>query len=137
MLSYSLLPTEIPVTIDGKAYVLREASEAAAVQYRDITINGAKMQDGKVVGVHGISRAEPTLVSLCLFEKGDKGEVAVAFATVASWPARVVKDLFENAKRISHLNEEEETVETLEKQIAALQERLAAKRGGDEGSPKN
>jgi hypothetical protein len=53
--------------------------------------------------VVGLANVEPLLVSLCLFRENG---APVLLATVRSWPARVVKSLFEKAKEISDLGEE-------------------------------
>jgi hypothetical protein len=113
----SLEPQEVPVTIAGKQYVLREASEDVACKFRNAAMRAARMTEGKVVGVDGLADAEPVLVGGCLFEKVEsehKGETkvgwaAVGVAAVRTWPARIVKPLFERAKAMSDLAEGGET----------------------------
>src|SRR5690606_9047229 len=63
-----LTPIELPVKYKGKNYVLREADEGAATQYRNLTIKAARMEDGKITGMDGVADAEPFLISLCLYE---------------------------------------------------------------------
>lgn len=130
----SLAPQETPVTIEGKKYVLREPSEAAALRYRDACIRGAKMEDG-VVTMGAVAEAQPLLVSLCLFEiiseqNGEPKNVGVSLQTIKGWPTRVVKPLFEAAKEMGGLNEG--TPEELEKAIAKLQKQLAKARTKDD-----
>jgi len=100
-----LTPIEIPVRIQGKNYVLREASGDAACRYRNAVLACAQLTpEGKAVSVRNLADVEPLLVSLCLFdEKGNP----VSVNQVRKWPARVVKALYEKAKEISDLDLEE------------------------------
>jgi len=59
------------------------------------------------------------LVSLCLF---DSSGANVALTTIRSWPGRLVKKLFDKAKQISELDQQDE--ETLTKQLEALTKQL-------------
>lgn len=130
-LHFDLAVTEIPVELGERKYVLREASEGAACQFRNAITKAAKMADGKVVGIENIGDVEPLLVSLCLFEvlpDGGTKNIGVPIQVVRGWPARVVKQLFAKAKEISELDEAAETEEAIEQQIARLQERLNAMR---------
>lgn len=126
---------EVPVTINKEAYVLVEASEDSACKYRNASMKTMTFTDGKVTGMVGGADLEPLLVHLCLFQ-GDK---AVPLHKIRSWPARVVKALFEKAKEISDLNED--TVEGIDKEIATLQERrktlleIDAKKSQSDGLP--
>jgi len=103
---YDLKVQEVPVTIGGTKYLLREASEDAACQYRNAAMRGAKMTDGTVT-LGGAADVEPLLVSLCLFEMDASGAVIrnVPLVTVKNWPARVVKPLFNKVKEMSSLDE--------------------------------
>lgn len=103
-----LTPREDTFTLYGKEYVLREASADAACKYRNAIIRGAKFSDGKISGADGLADAEPLLVSLCLFEKTDKGDRAVPINVVRGWPNRVQKPLFDRIKEISELVEEDD-----------------------------
>lgn len=103
-----LTPIEVKVRIENKPYVLREATGAAAVQYRNASMRNIRMADGKVVGMGDIGELEPLLVSLCLFSADADGKFSsVTVAKIKSWPARVVKDLFNRARAISDLEEAE------------------------------
>lgn len=104
----SLAPREFSVTVGDKEYVLREASEGAAVRYRDAIFQSTKFSKGKLSGMVGLAEAEPLLVSLCLFEGGDK---PVPLNVIKCWPARIVKAMFEKAKDISDLGEKENPLE--------------------------
>ncbi len=101
----SLEPIEIAYSIQGKNYTLREASESAAIKWRDRMMQGLRIgESGKIVGFSSLSGAEPLLVHLCLFDGENKN---VPLSVVEGWPSRVVKVLHEKAKEISDLGEEE------------------------------
>lgn len=135
----SLEPIGIPYRIAGKSYLLREADEGAAIRYRDAQIACAQMADGKVVGVRGAAGVQALLVSLCLFERPNSQDLTVErpvpLSVIKSWPAKVIRQLFEKVRDISDLSEQE-TPEQLEEQIAKLQERLAKLRA-EESKAKN
>lgn len=125
-LNFDLTPVEVPVTIGGKAYVLREASEAAACTWKNTAISKARVRDGKVESLGNLADQQPLLVSLCLFESGEPGkEKPVSLQTVKSWPSRVVSALFDRAKAMSKLGEDEtpETVTSLDDKMHALMEK--------------
>lgn len=119
--SLDLRQTE--VTIQGKPYLLREASGGGAARWRGAVIKAARFgSDGKVERLDGAADAEIILVNECLVDSsGRRTPVQI----LQGWPARVVKALFEEAKRISELDEPEASLEDQEK---ALEEKLAAVR---------
>lgn len=99
-----LTPIELPVSVAGKRYVLREATEAAACQWRNAMMQATELgSDGKPTRVRNLADTEPLLVSLCLFTAEEGKPVPVA--TIKGWPARVVKRLFEKVKDVSDLDE--------------------------------
>ena len=125
---FDLSVREVPVGILGKRYLLREASEGAAARYRNAMLKATKLgPDGKPISLDGMADAAPLLVSLCLFEvyehQGVSKDRPVLLSTVVSWPSRVVKPLFEKAKEISELDEDE-TEETLKAKVDLYQHRL-------------
>src|SRR5262249_48389219 len=128
----SVIPVEVPVRIGDERFVLREASEDAAVRWRNACARCARMVDGKVVAVGDIADTEPQLLSWCLYE----GETIrllpdgspdpkhlVSAQRIRRWPARVVKALYDEARRISGLDERD-TRKTLLDRIAKLKEQL-------------
>jgi len=128
-----LTPAEVPVSIAGRHYVLREATGDAAVKYQNAVTKCSRFTDGKFSGIQGsLADTQPLLVSLCLFDvehlqgSTDPKLVAkpVAEHVIRSWPYRIQRSLFDRAKELSGLADEE-TQETLTKQIADLQEKLA------------
>ena len=101
-----LEPVEVSVSIGGNPYILREASGGAACQYRNALIECTKLGPGGIpTALKGIASVEPLLVSLCLFDDKNK---RVPVAAIEKWPARIQKALFERAKIISELGEDEE-----------------------------
>jgi len=100
-----ITPIEVKVRIQGKNYVLREASEAVTCRYRNAQVRCAHVApDGKATKVEGpIADTEPLLVSLCLFEE-DTG-APVDQKVIMQWPSRVVRQLFDKVKEISDLDE--------------------------------
>lgn len=116
--------------INGKAYLLREATEDVACKYQNARIKELVMgPDGKPSGLRNVADVGPYLVSLCLFEITERGEVAVPVKQVREWPSRLVSQLTDMAKKMSRLDDEE-TAEALEKRIASDQEKLAKLRNG-------
>lgn len=129
-----LTPIEMPFAFEGKAYVLREASEGAHCQYRNHIAKVGKLDPatGRPTSYEGLFDVAALLVSLCLFEKD--GNKPVRLEAVKAWPKRVVERLYDQAKAVSDIDQPD-TPEQVEKQIAALQERLSQLRG--EGVEKN
>ena len=121
----SIEPIEIPVSIVGVQYVLREASGEAAVKYQNAVSKCSKFVDGKFGGIQGdLAGTQPLLISLCLFHESSEGSgkftTAVPETKIRSWPARIQKQLYEKAD--------------ITAQIAKLQKRLEELR---KASPKN
>jgi predicted ribosome quality control (RQC) complex YloA/Tae2 family protein len=114
---------EVPVQIAGKHYTLREASGEAARRYRNALLRSAKLgPDGKPVSLDGMADAEMILVNECLIDRsGRKTPIQV----LGSWPANVIKKLFNKAYAMSDLKEgEEDTIEGLRKRKERLEKEL-------------
>lgn len=128
-LNFDLAVKEVAATIGGKKYTLREASEDAAIKYKNALARSVRVADGKVVGSDGVGDAQALLVSLCLFETiaddagRPAGERNVPLVTVRGWPARVVRPLFHRAEQISGL---EDGPKDPPARIAALRAELAS-----------
>lgn len=107
--------TVIPINIKNEEggieeYELREASGDDACRWKNAIIERTMLgPDGKPTGMKNIADTEPILVSLCLYDVSLKKKVPVS--KVRSWPARVQKALFEKAKEISDLDEDDEAVQ--------------------------
>ena len=125
-----LVTTEIPVRYQGKDYTLREPSEDSAAKYRSFQLRNARMVGGKLnADITKIAESQAFLLSMCLYN-GDGH--AVSIGIIRSWPARIIKPLFEKAREMGSLIEGEETVEQLATQITSLQKKLEAKRAGED-----
>jgi hypothetical protein len=114
---------EVPVQIAGKSYTLREANGEAARRYRNALLRSAKLgPDGKPVSLDGMADAEMILVNECLIDRsGRKTPIQV----LGSWPANVIKKLFNKAYAMSDLKEgEEDTIEGLKKRKERLEKEL-------------
>jgi hypothetical protein len=139
-----LEPKHVDFPIGGKPYRLKEATGAAAVEWRNASIKAAKMRNGKVIGMEGLADTEPLLISKCLFQLVEKDgktkEVPVTRHTIMSWPARIQKRLFDMVTEMSDLKEE--TTEALQRRIVRDQKKLAqlnqrVEMGEDEEQAKN
>lgn len=83
---------------DGRPYLLRGASAAAAVQFREANMRGRVYEAGEVVRVQGHAESEALLVSLCLFPRDEAGGIAgppVPVDQVKAWPTEVMKRCYE------------------------------------------
>lgn len=127
-----LVPQEVSVKLGPHVYLLVEASEDAAVEWRNAHTKQVKLTDGKVSGLGAIADCQALLVARCLFRRNPNGTRGqqVPVALIRSWPARVVRDLFERVKRMSDL-EERKTRAQLEEEIAAARRQLDDLDGGD------
>ncbi len=105
-----ITPKEVPVQIAGEHYVLREATEATVTTYRDSAAKCMSMDAKDTKTITGsVTGANALLVSLCLF---DSGNILVPVETIRSWPARVVKPLFEKAYEMAGLKDDEDDDDT-------------------------
>lgn len=128
-----LTPARVPVTINGQEYVLYEATEGDVCQWRNHQLRSTQMQDGKVKNLDGMADSEPLLVSLCLRKVVNNQHLPVPINVVRQWQHKMVDTLFERAKLISGLVDEE-SEEAISKQIDKLTKRLDRVR---EKHPKN
>lgn len=126
-----LAPIEIPVKYLGKQYILKEPTGDVVARWRNTVLKCTKLTDGKPSQIDGLADSEPLLVSMCLFERQDSPrggtgwvDKQVPVNVVRSWQGQVVKRLFDECKRIGQLDEID-TIESLEKEIKAKQEKLA------------
>lgn len=112
---------EIKYTIAKANYILKEADGDVVRQYRNATFRGVTLGDsGKPQRIDAAGDVETFLVSLCLYNGDGK---TVPLHTVRSWPSRISKALFEKAKDISDLGEED-TMEDLLKQQEDIKKRI-------------
>jgi hypothetical protein len=133
----SLEPKEIPVTLAGKSYVLREASEGAASARQSAISASMKFgPDGNPTGVVGnIGDADAVLLAHCLYEADEDGKIRllpngdpdprylVPAQKIRGWLSRVTKPLIAKLKEISDLGEsEKDTPESIDEKIMRLRE---------------
>jgi len=120
----SLELIEVPFRHAGVDYVLREATGEAARQYRNAVIACTQFNsDGKPMSIKNVANVEPLLVHLCSFQAGKMG-AQVSLDKVKSWPARMVKRLFDKAKEISHLDEVSESLDSLRKKREEIDQKI-------------
>lgn len=111
-----------------REYVLKAASADAVIQFNNKRFQQARMDDGKLVAIAGGAELSYFLVSKCLFEVGarpDGSEVHKALNEQllrATWPNHFVDKLFNDAKRISHIDDD---ARTIDQKIADCEKELA------------
>ena len=109
-------PVVIPVNIKDKdgvlrSYELREANGDSACRWKNAILQRTNLgPNGKPSSFGAIADTEPIVISLCLFDKDGKN---VPVGVIRQWPAKVQRALFEKAKEISELDEDEELKDTV------------------------
>jgi hypothetical protein len=105
---FDLTPRIQEITIGENRYVLKEADESSATQYRDAMLRCTKLgADGKPTQVDGLAATEPLLVSLCLMKTGNDGHLIPAgLQFVNGLPSRIVKKMYMWIRDSSDLAEE-------------------------------
>lgn len=116
-----LVPAEAKVKYRGRQYVLREASEGAAVRWRNAQLSQAKYDDsGRFASVGDAADSEPLLVALCLYYADEAGALRVQangdpdprhlvqLEIIRSWPSRIVKKMYDWVMTASGLRVEDE-----------------------------
>ena len=129
-MEFDITRMEIPVKIDGKNYILREASVKEAKQWRGSILASQFQKDGQQGLKPTLADSEPLLVSLCLTQEDG---AAVSKDVIETWPAKVVRRLFDKIKEISDLNEKPATLNDLEKERERIE--AAIKGIKDDASP--
>lgn len=119
---------EIPVTIAGRKYVLREADGPASCKYHDAHLRSVREREATDTDQRfdGLHEVEYLLVGLCLFEKHADNTVSeepVGLEGVKGWKYKVVGDLFKHVEDISELSKTSEA--NLLKQKELIERRLA------------
>lgn len=94
---------EVPVKIGDQEYVLREASGAVAVEYRNMVMRCTKMVDGRATSVENLASVEPFLVHKCLFPKGENKHVSIT--VVNGFSGKVLAALYQRVREISGLDD--------------------------------
>lgn len=120
-----LEPISVKVEIKKVQYVLKEADEAASIKFRNFMSRNVTYQEGGVARIENQGEAPALLVSLCLFKvsqdrEGKDVHVPVHIADIKKWKTSLVSSLYRKARQISGMDDEEETVESIDKQIDEL-----------------
>lgn len=107
----TVLPVEIPVTLAGVAYVLKEPSGKVIKDYRKLMTKYSRIEGKKVVITDTDKAADgtATLVSICLFEK--EGDRPVTVETIHSWPNKIVEKLASVCLDLAGLSDKKTTEE--------------------------
>ena len=95
---------EVPVTVDGKSYILRELDGRQKGKYLNkmgsrIVLNNK----GEVSSFKDYAGLESTLLELCFYDEENK---LVPSAVMDTWPSTILTTLFDEAQILSGLNEE-------------------------------
>ena len=125
---------ELPVQIDKRHFLLREANGDIACKYRNALIKRVTFgPQGNAQSIDGLADIEPLLISWCLIEVAvdEVGQPTAerigppSLSDIRSWKPRILKHLYEEAKRISELDEDERTLPQLLKEKEAIEEKIA------------
>jgi hypothetical protein len=123
-----IAPIQIPVTIGGNKYLLKEANGDIVCRHRNNVINCSKLEDGKLTAIQGLPDTEFSLVQMCLSTVTDDPATngkPVLMSVVRSWKNKVVKELFNKIKEISEMDEDD-SLKTLIKQRDELNKKIDA-----------
>lgn len=135
-----IVPREVKVRIGPARYVLREGGGDVVAKFKNAQMRAARASTNGVVYMDGMADTESLLVSLCLYRADDEGNLRlnkkgdpdpaflVSQEAVKKFTNKVISDLYERAKALAGLNEEEETEEALERRLASLKRKLELKR---------
>ncbi len=101
---FNLEPRTFPVRINREDYVLREATDAVKLKYKD-SVRATPTFDGKgkVTGfsISNTYEGDGILLAGCLYKVG--GE-SVPLAIIRSWPSRITEKLVEKCKKMSEID---------------------------------
>ncbi len=137
-LSFSTVRASIDVTIDEEKYVLVEASGATGVAFQNAIVGGITYgENGKPQTLNGQASTQILLVGESLYKVNPDTGKAFKTPVGHKWvsdtlSSRILKELFEAAKELSSIGEDE-TDEAMQKQIDALQAKLDKKQESDVG----
>lgn len=108
-----LTPIKIgPFRIGEQQFVLLEADGEAARAYRKASLRGIIVnKGGRMENLNETVDAETVLVSQCLYKVDSEGNptTRVGAEVIRKWPNRVIRPLFDKAKEISYLGEDEDS----------------------------
>jgi hypothetical protein len=123
----SLQPLYKEVLLDGKSYMITEASEDSVVKHSNIKSTAAKYDNGRLVKFEGgIHDVEPLLVGLNIYTKEDWDKPGVpaqplGVEVVSTWVHRIVSKLYEMIRDLTPaMDPLPDTVEELDDRIGKL-----------------
>lgn len=136
--NFSLAPQVFgPFKIGDVSYILKEATEAAHIAYRDATMRSMRVAEDskgeKIASVAGGSEADTILIAYCLFRRSpDPGnpsfppDATVPVEFVKSLPRRITSKLYFKVRELSGMDEDQETKDFLTKRIEGDKKKLDA-----------
>lgn len=150
MLFTDLECAKIPVTIGKSKYIMTEASVAAVNKFKSKSLEGMKFENGKPVNITGVGDAETLLLSQCLYNADENGQLRmtkpvndssqepdrrylVPLQRIQNWPNQIQEKLVARLKSISNLGEEENEA-TLTKQMDEIVKKLQVLREAKKSS---
>lgn len=99
---FDLTVREVPITLDGKSYTLRELDGASHAKFQSLMQAAVIFgPDGKPIGMTDVGDKGAHLIALCLF---DADGVAVPVEVAAALPARVQNPLVKKIREMSELD---------------------------------
>jgi hypothetical protein len=106
-LVFDLEREEQKVTISGKPFVLVELSGEERDSYLNDIGGRMRTENGKPAGIKNFNGMQAFLVSLSLRSMETGEPIPVNIKEIQKWPARLVSKLFDKAKALSALDEEQ------------------------------
>lgn len=108
-LVFTLEREEIPVVIDSQEYVLQELDGSERDRYLNGLTNRMRVNNkGDLAGIKNFDGLQASLVAASIRLVDGLERKPVLLKTVQGWPAKVVKQLFDAARELSGLDDEDE-----------------------------
>lgn len=108
-LEFTLERQERPVTIDGDEYVLVELDGRERDKYLNNLAPRMKTNaKGKPAGLKSFDGLQAWLIHLSLFKVEGDARKPVSVETIQTWPARVIKGIFDASKELSALDDDDD-----------------------------
>lgn len=101
-IEFSLDLETTEVTIGGEVYVVKELDGKSRDKYLTLLSKRVK-RTGDDASVSNFDGLQSSLLAMCLYQ----GDELIPEATIQAWPARAVTGLYEIAKDLSKLDEED------------------------------
>jgi hypothetical protein len=97
---------EIPITIDGKKYVLKEFLGKDRDAFLTSLNKRMNYTSGQFSGVRDYNGLQASLISRCLFDEND---ALVDTNVIQLWPAKMLSAIYVEAQKINLLESNAET----------------------------